>query len=216
MSETWFSDNFADLSKPTGVQAGFQFEFYCERCRNAYRTEFEPYRGGQAAGWLDKASGMLGGILGNAGSAVEGVATQNYGKVRDEKFREAVEQAKVHFHRCAQCMQYVCGQCFHEKSGLCYNCAPDAEVAAQAARAQGHVDAAKEKAYDVGKGLAKDQDVTTEKQMVCPNCRAETHGAKFCPECGTKMAVAAFCYACGAELPPGAKFCVDCGTKMPD
>ncbi|TMC55746.1 MAG: hypothetical protein E6J26_07760 [Chloroflexi bacterium] len=51
----------------------------------------------------------------------------------------------------------------------------------------------------------------------CPQCGADTQGAKFCPECGTKIeqAVASAptnCRSCGAEL-KGAKFCPECGTK---
>lgn len=214
MAESWFSDNFGDLCRATGVEAGFQFEFYCERCRNAFRTEFEPYRGGQAAGWLDRASGMFGGILGNAGSAAEGLATQNFGKSRDEKFREAVERAKDHFHRCAQCFQYVCDRCFDASTGFCYNCAPDAEVLGQMGRAQGKAAKAQEMGYAAGEAAAQSVDVNTDKQLVCPSCRAETHGAKFCPECGTKLATVATCPSCGVETAPGAKFCPECGTKM--
>lgn len=214
MAENWFSDNFSDLSRSTGVEAGFQFEFYCERCRNAYRTQFDPYRGGQAAGWMERASGLFGGVLGNATNAAEGLASSNYGKMRDEKFREAVEEAKNHFHRCSQCFQYMCDQCFDVQSGLCYNCAPDAEVAAQASRAQGKLQAASEAAYKVGQESAASMDVKTPKQLKCPECGAETHGAKFCPECGTKLAVMATCPGCNAEVAPGAKFCPECGQKM--
>jgi len=214
MSEAWFSDNFSDLSRSSGVEAGFQFEFYCERCRNAYRTPFEPYRSGQAAGWMNKASGMFGGILGNAGGAVEGIASQNFGKTRDEMFREAVVKAKEHFHRCAQCFQYVCDSCFNAASGLCYNCAPDAEVAGQAAKAMGKVAAAQEAGRAAGEELGAKIDVKTDKQLVCPNCGAEAHGAKFCAECGTKLAQVLACPSCSAELQPGVKFCPECGSQV--
>jgi DNA-directed RNA polymerase subunit RPC12/RpoP len=32
-------------------------------------------------------------------------------------------------------------------------------------------------------------DVRRDRQLVCPKCNAETHGAKFCPECGFKLLV---------------------------
>ncbi len=214
MSETWFSDNFGDLSRPTGVEAGFQFEFYCERCRNAYRTVFEPYKGAQAAGWLGRAAGMFGGVLGDASNAAEGVATQNFGRMRDEKFRNAVVEAKAHFHRCAQCFQYVCDQCFNAQAGLCLNCAPDAEVAIEAARAQGQTDAARNKSYTAGQELGAAMDVKRDRQLVCPKCNAETHGAKFCPECGERLATTVPCPGCQTDLPPGTKFCPECGMKL--
>jgi Double zinc ribbon len=50
----------------------------------------------------------------------------------------------------------------------------------------------------------------------CPNCGAETKGAKFCPNCGTKIERApasTICPKCGTET-KGAKFCPDCGNKM--
>ncbi len=214
MSDMKFSDNYSDLSRENGVNAGFQFEFNCERCNDAWRTEFVPYSSGRASGWLGKASGMFGGILGSVGDAVEGLAESGYGKARDKAFREAVEEARHHFHRCAKCFQYVCDACWNEEKGLCYNCAPSAEVEIEAARAQGEVYAAGEKAALEGIRAGKKMDVKRKRQLVCPECGAETHGAKFCPECGAKMAVPSKCPACSAEVAPGAKFCPECGAKM--
>lgn len=214
MSETWFSDNFGDLSHPQGVNAGFQFEFYCERCRNAYRTVFEPYRGGQAAGWLGKASGLLGGVLGSAEEAVGGMAEQGWAKARDSKFRDAVVEAKAHFKRCAHCFQYVCDQCWNAQKGLCYNCAPDVEVEIERSRTIGELTAASEMAYAEGQSRAASRDVKRDRQLVCPGCGTEAHGAKFCPSCGSKLAVNVFCTGCGAECSPEAKFCGECGTPI--
>ncbi|HZH97910.1 MAG TPA: hypothetical protein VEX38_02985, partial [Fimbriimonadaceae bacterium] len=123
MSQNWFSDNFSDLSNSQGVNAGFQFEFYCERCHNAYRTPFQGYKSGQAAGWLGRAAGMLGGVLGSADNAVSGLAEAGWAKARDDAFQQAVSQAKDHFHRCAKCFQYVCDKCWNRQKGLCFNCA---------------------------------------------------------------------------------------------
>jgi hypothetical protein len=103
MSEIKFSKNFSDHSVQSGANAGFQFEFYCESCGDAWRTEFVPYRGGQATSWLGKAAGIFGGVLGNVESAAEGLAQAGYGKAHDEAFAAAIEQAKRHFHRCAGC-----------------------------------------------------------------------------------------------------------------
>jgi hypothetical protein len=137
MKELRVSDNYNDLCVETGVNAGFQFEFFCERCSETWRTEFVPFRSGQATGWLQKASGVFGGLLGGAADAVDGLARSGFGKARDEAFQAAIEQATHHFHRCARCYQYVCDVCWNGDAGLCLNCAPDVQTEVEAARIQG-------------------------------------------------------------------------------
>lgn len=214
MSEMKFSDNYSDLSRESGVEAGFQFEFYCERCNDTWRSEFVPYTSGRASGWLGKASGLFGGVLGTVGDAVEGIASSGFGKARDAEFKKAIEQAKHHFHRCAKCFQYVCDTCWNTEAGLCLNCAPDAEVEIEAARAQGRVYAVGEKAALDGIREGKKMDTKRRRQLVCPECGAETKGAKFCPECGHKLSSKTMCPECSAEIAAGAKFCPECGHKM--
>ena len=214
MGEIQFSDNYSDKCISHGVNAGFQFEFHCERCNETWRTEFVPYRGGQASGWLSKAAGMFGGVLGNVGDAVDGLAQSGWGTAKDEAFRQAIEQAKTHFHRCAKCHQYVCGVCWNKDKGLCLNCAPDAQVEIEAAIAQGEVYAAGEKAALEGIQRGKKMDVKRDRQLVCPDCNTETHGAKFCPNCGKQLAVTDKCPSCATSVSPGTKFCPECGSKI--
>jgi hypothetical protein len=214
MTEIKFSDNYNDLSERSGVNAGFQFEFFCERCNDTWRTDFVPFRSGQASGWLGKATGILGGALGGASEALEGVAQSGWGKAHDEAFKKAVEQAKRHFHRCARCFQFVCDTCWNKGKGLCLNCAPSAEVEIEAARAQGEVYGAGEKAALEGIERGKRLDVKRDRQLVCPQCGAETKGAKFCPECGYQLAIKGKCPACSAEIPLNSKFCPECGKNL--
>jgi rRNA maturation endonuclease Nob1 len=214
MGELKFSDNYNDLCKQSGVNAGFQFEFFCERCNDTWRSEFVPFRSGQASGWLGKAGGLLGGVLGGAGEALEGLAESGWGKARDAAFSAAIQSARDHFHRCTRCFQYVCDTCWNEEKGLCLNCAPSAEVEIEAARAQGEVYAAGEKAALEGIQRGKQMDVKRDRQLVCPQCGAETKGAKFCPECGAKLAVHIRCPGCSREISPGTKFCPECGKKL--
>jgi hypothetical protein len=214
MQEVKFSDNYSDLSEKSGVKAGFQFEFFCERCNDRWRTDFVPYRSGQATGWLSKAAGIFGGVLGNAANAAEGWVDAGWGGSRDQAFKEAVDQAKDHFHRCARCFQYVCDRCWNTDKGLCLDCAPDAEVEIEAARAQGEVEGAKEEAIAEGTRRGKAKDVKRDRQLVCPQCGAETKGAKFCPDCGCSLAQKGVCAKCSAKLPAGTKYCPDCGTKV--
>jgi len=214
MSEIKFSKNYSDHSVTSGANAGFQFEFNCERCGDAWRNDFVPYRGGQASSWLGRAAGMFGGLVGEASTAAEGLAQAGYGKAHDAAFAAAIEQAKNHFHRCARCMKYVCDPCWNADKGLCRECAPDAQVEIEAARASGEVYAAGEKAALEGIQRGKQMDVKRDRQLVCPQCHAETHGAKFCPECGFKLAVQSQCPKCSAEVSPDAKFCPECGQKL--
>lgn len=215
MSQTKFADNYRDLCNADGVDAGFQFEFFCERCNDTWRTPFQPYRSGQASGWAQKAAGMFGGMLGTASTAMRGLAEAGYHSARDEAFKGAIAGATSHFHRCAQCFQYVCASCVDKSKGLCFNCAPDVHVVIETARAQAVAEGAAAKAHSEGLSRGQTQyDVKQEHQLVCPSCSAETHGAKFCPECGTKMNVKAECGSCKAELAPGSKFCGECGAKQ--
>ena len=214
MAEMHFSDNFNDLSVRSGANAGFQFEFFCERCHDAFRSEFVSYRSARASGWLGKAAGMFGGVLGGVSEAAEGVAEAGYGRARDDAFREAVQSAKQHFHRCARCSNYFCDRCWNTDRGLCLNCAPDVEAEIEAARTEGEIAAAREDAVQEGAQAGKRKDVKRPRQLVCPACGAETRGAKFCPECGAKLAQKSACPGCGGEVSPGAKFCPECGQKL--
>jgi rRNA maturation endonuclease Nob1 len=214
MKELRFSDNYNDLSEQTGVSAGFQFEFYCERCNETWRTEFVPFRSGQASGWLSKAAGFIGGTISGAADALDGLARAAWGNAHDEVFQKSIEQAKNHFHRCARCFQYVCDVCWNNDKGLCLNCAPDVQTEVEAARTQGEIYGATENAALEGTRKGKKWDVKTEHQLKCPQCGAETKGGKFCPECGFKLAQQDTCPGCSAKVSPTAKFCPECGEKI--
>ncbi len=142
------------------------------------------------------------------------MAEAGYGRARDEAFRAAVESAKQHFHRCPRCSNYFCDRCWNIDKGLCLSCAPDTEAEIEAARAEGEVSAAREAATEEGARAGKQKDVKRSRQLVCPQCGAETRGAKFCPECGCKLAQKAACPGCGKEVAAGAKFCPECGQPL--
>ncbi|MRS13221.1 MAG: zinc ribbon domain-containing protein [Actinobacteria bacterium] len=213
MAEIKFSNNYRDLSEEDGARAGFQFEFYCERCGDAWRSEFVPFTAGQTAEWVGKAAGMFGGILGNVSDVADSVSDKAFGTEQDKAFQAAVAAAEAHFHRCPKCTDYFCDKCWNVEAGLCLTDAPSAEVEIESAFAQGKVQAAGEKAALQGIHEGKHTDVKERSQLVCPSCGAETRGAKFCPECGQKLAQKAFCAQCGAAMPAEAKFCPECGVK---
>jgi hypothetical protein len=212
----WFSRNHRDLSQQYGDDAGFDFEFYCERCGDTWRSGYEKYALGRASGWLRRAGNMAGGVTANLGwdvaNTADGLAASGWHKARDAAFERAISKAGEHFNRCARCHHYVCGQCIDADRGLCHDCAPDVQAEVEQARAEGLVAAVRSNARAVGEQQAQSVDVTTQKQLVCPQCRTETHGAKFCPECGHKMAPPGACAACEQPIPAGAKFCPECGA----
>jgi len=217
MEETHFSRNLQDVSRsPHDVDAGFQFDFSCERCRDTWRSPFVAYRTGQVAGWLSRAASALGGALASdASRAATGLADAAWGAAKDAAMKQAITDAEAHFHRCARCQNQVCVKCWNVASGLCLNCAPDLQAEVESARSTGQVEAAREAAHDAGKALAAAVDVTRESTNACPRCKAMTHGAKFCPECGFHLAEARIaCVKCQSMMPAGTKFCTECGTAM--
>lgn len=213
--ELSFSNNFNDLCQQQGTGAGFQFEFYCEVCRDTWRSPFVPYRSAQAAGWLQRFGGMASSLLGSAGNvlddAADGYARAGWGTARDDAFKQSIANAKDHFNRCAKCHDYACDRCFSTEAGLCVRCAPDLASEVSAARQEGLLQQARENARLVGVANASKVDVATPKQLVCPECATETHGAKFCPHCGHGLNAAVSCKGCSATLPAGSRFCPECG-----
>jgi hypothetical protein len=209
-----FSNNYQEHSHSSGVDAGFQFEFYCQRCSDRWRTTYKPYRSGQASDWFQKGASLFGGLLGNASTVLNGMAQAGWHTARDEAFKEAVAEAKAHFNRCGSCHHYVCAPCFDSANGLCFDCAPDVNVAITRSRAEGEMHSASQLAAAEGEKRGERRDVRQAMQLVCPQCRAETHGAKFCPECGHKMAQEVQCVGCAAMLQPGSKFCTECGVRQ--
>jgi hypothetical protein len=210
-----FSNNYRDLCRQSGTGAGFQFEFYCESCADTWRSPFDPYRSGQASSWLREAGSFLGNVLGGIGSTVndaaDGFAQAGWGTSRDAAFKRAIEVAKGHFNRCAQCHDYMCGQCWSIESGLCVRCAPDIAVEVQKARHAGTFEAARDAAHEAGVARADKVDIQSDHQLMCPECGAQARGAKFCPQCGHGLNVAAHCSGCRSEMPAGSRFCPDCG-----
>lgn len=214
MDTTKYSRNTHDVSRGAhDVDAGFQFEFYCERCRDTWRSAFQPYRRGQVAGWLSRAASVLSGVASDAGRAAAGFADAGWGEARDQAFREAINESEQHFHRCARCNNQACGKCWNVPKGLCLTCAPDIQAEVEQARSAAEVQQARERAREVGEAMAQKVDVEKPSTNACPRCKAPTLGSKFCPECGCDLATATItCGKCTAVLPANVKFCTECGT----
>jgi hypothetical protein len=208
MSLIEFNRNYRDLS----TDAGFQFEFYCDRCGNGHQTRFEASTTGTITNVLDAASNLLGGMFGSAANAARNVHSVAWEKAHDAAFEKAVTQTQELFKKCKRCGKWVDNDCWNTQRVLCKDCAPDLQeefssIQVEAARYQ-----AREAALNV-------PQVTEEafKQTVvgvCPHCNANVSGGKFCPECGKSIAADKFCAECGAKVKAEAKFCQECGSKQ--
>ncbi|MFD7906963.1 zinc ribbon domain-containing protein [Kitasatospora sp. NPDC059722] len=216
-SEIYFSSNYRDMCEQYGTGAGFQFEFSCYRCSDTWRSPFEAFTTGQVAGWIGKgvsaAWNLIGGNANTISNAADGLAGHTWGSARDAAFQRAITNAQTHFNRCARCTTYVCGRCFDPGQGLCHNCAPDTAAEAMVAQRRGLNDMVSERAYSVGQQSGAEFDVNARRQLVCPQCSAETHGTPFCPGCGYRLAQPSECAGCHKEVPDGSAFCPSCGTR---
>jgi membrane protease subunit (stomatin/prohibitin family) len=204
-----FTRNHSDHS----TDKGYQFEFFCDRCGNGFKTEFKASMAGFATGALRAASDVFGGIFGRASAGSYEIERVIQGPGHDKAFREAVEETKPNFRQCPKCSHWVCKpMCWNDKRGLCYDCAPNVETELAAAQAQSTVDQIKEKVRE--QDLTKNIDLTSEAAALCPSCGARTQGAKFCPECGKPLRPKNECGRCGTKVEAGTKFCPECGAKM--
>jgi len=203
-----FTRNYDDLS----MERGFQFEFYCDRCGNGYRTRFEPLATGTISEALDAASSLLGGIFGRAAEVADTVHSVAWEKAHDAAFARAVEEAKPHFHKCRRCGQWVDDDCWNVRRGLCKDCAPVLEEELSAIQAEATLADAREKAETVEYIDATRFEETI--TVTCPHCGAAVPGGKFCAECGEPLQAEKHCPNCGAKVPAGAKFCPECGAKQ--
>lgn len=206
MSEIQISDNYNDLS----TDSGFQFEFHCEHCGEAWRSEFDRYAAGTADGLLGAAEGLFGGIFGSARNALSHVRNAGWSKARDTALREAVTSAREHFHRCPRCANHNCDNCWNEDEGTCISCVPRLDPELAAINREAKIARAREVAYET----ASVSEADLEQRVVsCRDCGAPAGRGKFCPECGVALSLNKTCGGCSAEMPSSAKFCPECGEK---
>ncbi|URA10342.1 zinc ribbon domain-containing protein [Thermospira aquatica] len=215
-----FTDNFADNS----TEAGFQFTFYCDICREGYKTGFIEAKSYKKRKFLQGLGGIVSAVTQIAGQYGVGYGVEKATDVITERFRGmspewhkeheaafeiAQNEAKNHFHRCPKCTKWVCENDWNEQEGLCTLCAPRVNVEVAAAKAQKAVQDIREKA-------ASTQIFTGEiesKQTICPNCGKPAGEGKFCSNCGAPLDLIK-CPKCGAKNNASARFCGECGTRL--
>jgi len=203
-----FTRNYNDQS----TDAGFQYEFYCDRCGNGYQTHFESSATGTVSKALDAASSLLGGFLSNAASAAHTVHSAAWEKAHDVAFMRAIEEAKPHFHKCKRFGHWVDDDCWNDERGLCKDCAPDLQEEFSSIQTEAAIADAREKAASVDYVSADKFKQTV--VGTCPHCGAKVGGGKFCPECGKPLISEKFCINCSAKMSAAVKFCPECGTKQ--
>ncbi|MCI0414617.1 zinc ribbon domain-containing protein [bacterium] len=212
MSLIKFVANYDDLS----TDRGYQFKFYCDKCRNGYLSAFQPSISGMAGGLLRAAGNLFGGVLGRVGNSTYEIQRAIGGKAHDDALLKAVDEGKQHFKQCTRCGKWVCPDvCWNQPRALCESCAPDEKETLAAAQAQATSEQIFQKARSTN--LVEHIDMkskATAETPVCPNCGAKTTGSKFCPECGGALVAKIKCKRCGVESAPSTLFCPDCGNKM--
>ena len=139
MAMIQFVQNYEDLS----TDHGYQFKFYCDRCRNGYMSRFQASVVGMAGSALRVAGDFFGGVLGSAGNSTFEVQRAVGGKGHDDAIAAAVQEGKQYFHQCTRCGKWVCGQvCFNAQVGQCVDCAPNFQQELAASHAHAKSDAA--------------------------------------------------------------------------
>lgn len=215
-----FTDNFADNS----TEAGFQFTFYCDCCREGYKTQFIESRCNKKASFLRGLGRMVSvgaslvgaDSLGHSferGSDVirerfEGMSPE-WHREHDEAFALSQNEAKGHFHRCPRCKKWVCENDWNEQEGLCVEDAPRESVEVAAARADKMVQDIRDKAQNT---RVFDGDISS-RQTLCPRCNKPAGSGKFCNNCGSALGMIE-CSRCGAQNPTSSRFCAECGNRM--
>lgn len=205
-----FTDNYSDHS----TEAGYQFEFFCERCGNGYKSGFQASALGIGTKVARGLGGIFGGALGNVGYAGSEAKDLTESQAKDKALREAVEEMKPYFLQCHRCGNWVCKEiCWNEEAQLCVNDAPKLGQELGAMQSQAQLQQVQEKVQQVD--WAKDVNVERKQVALCPNCGTEAEGsAKFCGNCGQALSMPVTCGKCGAESPRGTKFCPECGNNL--
>lgn len=223
-----FVANYDDLSN----DKGYQFKFYCDKCRNGYMSRFTPSKVGIASSVLRTAGNIFGGWMSSAGYSSYDLQRMIGGPEHDAAMREAMEEGKKYFHQCTRCGKWVCPEvCWNPRANLCEDCAPQMEEQIASAQAQAKSDVVRQQIYEkatqqdyaAGVNVSADHYVKAPEiaerkpsTAVCGTCGADVNGAKFCPQCGKAVTgkPVHVCGKCNFRVEGDVKFCPECGNKF--
>ena len=214
-----FTSNFDDNS----TDAGFQFTFFCEICREGYKTSFIESNSYKKAGFfrglgdaVSAVSSIFGSSIGSSAQRGTDILARRYEGMspdwrneHDEAFDVAQNEAKSHFHRCPKCTKWLCENDWNEQEGLCTECAPRENIEVAAARSRKMVKDIEEKADKTTVFTGQIES----KQTLCPQCGKPAGAGKFCNNCGASLNMLK-CSKCGAKNAAGTRFCGECGDRI--
>ena len=219
-----FVQNYEDLS----TDRGYQFKFFCDKCRNGFLSAFQTSALGVAETALRVAGNLFGGIFNTAGNSAYEIQRAIGGPAHDAALAAAVDEGKKHFHQCTRCGHWVCPEvCWNASAGLCETCAPNFQEELASAHAQAKANAARQQLVQkanetnliAGIEMAASAVVRAPGPAegagnVCGACGAAAGEGRFCPHCGAERAQPAKCPGCGATVASDARFCAHCGHKV--
>ena len=113
-----FTGNYEDLS----TDRGFQFKFYCEKCRNGYMSSFQTSAVGVLGSAARAAGSLFGGFFGNVADSSYEVQRAVGGSSHDSALKDAVAEISPIFKQCTRCGQWVC-------KPICWNASARARCA---------------------------------------------------------------------------------------
>lgn len=214
MAAQSFTRNHRDHSS----ENGYQFEFFCDKCGNGYRSSFKTSAMGVAASVLKAAGALFGGSMRNAGWGAAHLKDAFRGPAWDSAFEEAIAECRPKFRQCTLCGTWVCPEvCWNAERGLCESCAPNLAEHAPALQAQAAVAQARQRIQESDQVRGADVASAVASVGSCSKCQTSlAPGARFCAQCGAPAAAAGpkFCSGCGGALAPGARFCPGCGQAV--
>lgn len=215
-----FTRNYEDNS----TDAGYQFTFYCDLCKEGYKSRFiesSSYKKRgilRGLGGIASAAGQMAGKY-NVGYGIDRSTdvlserfqgqTPEWQKEHEKAFEAAQNEVRGRFHRCPKCRQWVCDNDWNEQEGLCVDDAPRVNVEVAAARG-------KKMAQDIQTKASATNVFSGEiesKQTLCPKCGKPSGEGKFCNSCGAPLGLKK-CPKCGATNQAATRFCGECGTKI--
>jgi len=221
MSLVPFTKNYADNS----TEAGFQFTFFCDVCRDGYKTKFTESKARKKAGFLrglGAAASIAASVTGRGYGAGYGVErgtdvlserfqgmSPEWHKEHEQAFQLAQNEAMGHFHKCPKCNMWVCETCWNEEEGLCVDDAPRVAAEVAAARAK----AMKEQIWAKAAETKVFTGEITARETICPQCGKPAGLGKFCVNCGAPLTMVK-CPRCGAQNAAGVRFCGECGNRL--
>lgn len=207
MTLVQFTRNYSDHSN----SHGFQFEFFCDKCHNGYRSQFVTNKLGMAESLLRAAGDLFGGPFNSAAAAGAHMKDAARGKAWDSAYMAAIEEARPHFRQCRRCGMWVCPEvCWNADRAQCKQCSPDLHEEAASIQVHAAVEQLHEKARKTD--LVADFDFQQQHVGACPHCNARVQGTKFCPECGKPLASQPTCGRCGTAFSAASRFCPECGA----